>query len=146
MLAGPGSGKTRTLVHRVARLLRDGVPADRVLLVTFTNKAAQEMMARCEALCGSAAWSLMGGTFHGLATKLLRQYGAALGLDPEFRILDRADTEEQLRAAVSDLQLDARRDGLPVSGRSAGLLCGCSEVSLADVLTLGGRISTQPAT
>ena len=138
VLAGPGSGKTRTLVHRVARLLRDGVPADRVLLVTFTNKAAHEMMARCEALCGSAAWSLMGGTFHGLATKLLRQYGGALGLDPEFRILDRADTEEQLRAAVWDLQLDARRDGLP-RVRTLGRIYSAAvqrELSLADVLTL----------
>ena len=113
VLAGPGSGKTRTLVHRVAHLMHIGVPAERILLVTFTNKAAREMMARCEQLCGSAAWSLMGGTFHGLAAKLLRQYGSVLGLDPEFRILDRADTEDQLRAAVADLGLDLRKDGLP---------------------------------
>ena len=84
VLAGPGSGKTRTLVHRVAQLMRSGVPAERILLVTFTNKAAREMMARCEQLCGSSAWSLMGGTFHGLAAKILRQYGSVLGLDPEF--------------------------------------------------------------
>lgn len=113
VLAGPGSGKTRTLVHRVARLMRDGVPPERILLVTFTNKAAREMMQRCEQLCGSMGWRVQGGTFHGLGAKILRKFGSALGLDPEFRILDSGDTEEHLRAAVTDLGLDIRRDSLP---------------------------------
>jgi len=139
VLAGPGSGKTRTLVHRVARLMRDGVPPERILLVTFTNKAAREMMARCEALCGPSAWKIMGGTFHGLAAKILREYGHALGLDPEFRILDRADTEDQLRAAVSDLGLDVRRDRLP----RVRTLCRMFSASVQRELDLGSVLATR---
>ena len=79
VLAGAGSGKTRTLVYRVARLIEDGVPAPRVLLLTFTNRAAREMLSRVELLLESAAGRVMGGTFHSVGNRLLRRYARPLG-------------------------------------------------------------------
>src|SRR5712675_1937540 len=74
VIAGAGSGKTRTLVYRVAFLLEQGIPADRILLLTFTNKAAREMMRRVADLLGQELASLWGGTFHSIGNRLLRRH------------------------------------------------------------------------
>src|SRR5689334_5808443 len=78
VIAGAGSGKTRTLTYRVAYLLEQGIPPDRILLLTFTNKAAKEMMLRVKDLLGQELLSLWGGTFHSIGNRILRQHAPLL--------------------------------------------------------------------
>jgi DNA helicase-2/ATP-dependent DNA helicase PcrA len=94
VIAGAGSGKTRTLTHRVARLVADGVSPAAILLLTFTRKASQEMLQRASRLLDSRCERVSGGTFHSFASLKLRQYGSHLGLSPDFAIIDRADAED----------------------------------------------------
>ena len=94
VIAGAGSGKTRTLVYRVARLIESGIPPEAILLLTFTRRAAAEMLQRVGALIGFRSDKVTGGTFHSVANLLLRRYGKAIGLEPGFTILDRGDTED----------------------------------------------------
>src|SRR5215510_6465147 len=94
VVAGAGSGKTRTLVFRVARLIESGVPAERILLLTFTRKAAEEMLRRAAALVGTSCDRIAGGTFHAFANTVLRRAGRQVGVGPGFTILDRADAED----------------------------------------------------
>jgi len=102
VIAGAGSGKTRTLVYRVARLIESGTDPSRIMLLTFTNKASREMLRRVEALLSVDTRRLMGGTFHSVGNRLLRRFGARLGLAPNFSILDEEDAREMLEAATSD--------------------------------------------
>src|SRR5215831_4299698 len=96
IVAGAGTGKTTTLAHRVARLIARGVPAERILLLTFARRAAAELLRRVDGLLGRAAADrpassrVWGGTFHSVATRLLRQHGERIGLHPGFTIHDRA--------------------------------------------------------
>src|SRR6478735_11486317 len=91
VIAGAGSGKTRTLIYRVAYLIDKGVDPGSILLVTFTRKSAQEMLHRAGLLIGSRSERVFGGTFHSVANALLRQHGRAIGIEPSFTILDRGD-------------------------------------------------------
>ena len=100
VIAGAGSGKTRTLTYRVAWLLEQGVPPWRILLLTFTNKAAREMLERVEQLTGTGAGMLWGGTFHSIANRLLRRHAERLGYRPGFSILDSDDQRALMRALV----------------------------------------------
>ena len=93
VIAGAGSGKTRTLTHRVARLIECGVPAGTILLLTFTRKAAQEMLRRAALLLDERCAAVAGGTFHGFAHGVLRRHTARLGFDRPFTIIDRPDAE-----------------------------------------------------
>ncbi|MDH5235419.1 MAG: ATP-dependent helicase [Gemmatimonadota bacterium] len=97
IVAGAGTGKTRTLVYRVAHLIEQGVPAARILLLTFTRRAAQEMLARAERLVGSHSRGVHGGTFHGTAHRLLRRFGPEAGLPGDFTILDQGDAEDLMQ-------------------------------------------------
>src|ERR1041384_3874790 len=94
VLAGAGAGKTRTLIYRVAYLLEQGIPADRILLLTFTNKAAREMMRRVADLLGSDLSELWGGTFHSIGARILRRHADVLGYRNDFTILDREDATD----------------------------------------------------
>ena len=105
VIAGAGSGKTRTLVYRVARLIESGTDASRILLLTFTNKAAREMLRRVEALLAVDTRRLMGGTFHSVGNRLLRRFGTRVGLGANFTILDEEDAREMLEAATSDQKI-----------------------------------------
>jgi len=96
VLAGAGSGKTRTLTYRVAYLLEKGVHPSSILLLTFTNKAAKEMLARVEDLTGVSSRLFWGGTFHHIGQRLLRRHGAPVGITPGFNILDQSDSESLL--------------------------------------------------
>ena len=92
IVAGAGTGKTRTLVYRVARLVERGIAPERILLLTFTRRAAREMLHRAETLTGDRGLGkVWGGTFHAIANRLLRLYGRPLGLSPDFTVLDQAD-------------------------------------------------------
>lgn len=107
VLAGAGSGKTRTLTYRVAYLLDKGVNPGRILLVTFTNKAAREMMSRIETICKSKITGLWGGTFHGVANRLLRMYGKHIGIAPNFKILDEEDAKDLVKSAYQQVGIPA---------------------------------------
>lgn len=100
VIAGAGSGKTRTLTYRVAWLLEQGVAPWRILLLTFTNKAAREMLQRVEQLTGRASTELWGGTFHSVANRLLRRHATRLGYEPGFTIMDSDDQKALMRALV----------------------------------------------
>lgn len=106
VLAAAGTGKTTTLVHRVAYLVEQGVPADRILLLTFTNRAAREMQERARRLSGDAVASIWSGTFHSVCARILRRYGSSLGYTPSFTILDEDDQKkilgELIKASVPD--------------------------------------------
>jgi len=105
VLAGAGSGKTRTLTARVARLLADGVAPERILLLTFTRRAAAEMLRRVAAAAGPTAGAsrVWGGTFHAVGNRLLRLHGQAIGLRPDFSVVDAGDAADLLDLVRSDL-------------------------------------------
>ncbi|MBQ6137072.1 MAG: ATP-dependent helicase [Kiritimatiellae bacterium] len=94
VLAAAGTGKTRTLVHRVAYLIEQGIPPGRIHLLTFTHRAAKEMLERAEKVVGDAASEIWSGTFHSVCARLLRRYGAFLGYGPGFQILDEDDQKK----------------------------------------------------
>ncbi len=99
IIAGAGTGKTRTLVHRVAHLLEGGRRPERVLLLTFTRRAAQEMLGRVQRLVGASAGQVQGGTFHGTAHRLLRKFGSVAGLPSDFTIMDQEDSQDLMHMA-----------------------------------------------
>ncbi|HCF61206.1 MAG TPA: ATP-dependent DNA helicase, partial [Myxococcales bacterium] len=109
VIAGAGSGKTRTLTYRVARLLETGTPPEAILLLTFTNKAAREMLKRVAELCGTLAdvRRIAGGTFHHVAFAILREHASALGYGESFTLIDREDARDLMSACVADLGLSA---------------------------------------
>ena len=100
VLAGAGSGKTRTLTYRVAYLLHQGVQAYEILLVTFTNKASREMLERVEDLTGVPRRALWGGTFHSIAQRILRVHGDLVGLKRNYTILDQGEAESILKNVI----------------------------------------------
>ncbi|HEX9844321.1 MAG TPA: ATP-dependent helicase [bacterium] len=104
VIAGAGSGKTRVITHRVARLIEVGVPPGAILMMTFTNKAAEEMRLRVDALLGGAQGSkgLIAGTFHSVANRFLRRYGNLIGYERNYSILDETDARELIKAASSE--------------------------------------------
>src|SRR5690242_9445852 len=116
VIAGAGSGKTRTLVYRVARLVESGVNPAQILLLTFARKAAEEMLRRAAALVGSACEHVAGGTFHSFANTVLRRMGRAVGLAPGFTILDRADAEDVVNLLRSRAGLDKKDRRFPRKG------------------------------
>src|SRR5262249_47369788 len=113
VIAGAGAGKTRTLIYRVAFLLEQGIPADRILLLTFTNKAAREMMRRVADLLGSDLTELWGGTFHAIAHRFLRRHAELLGYRRDFTILDRDDAKELVKACLGEAEIDLKDTRFP---------------------------------
>jgi DNA helicase-2/ATP-dependent DNA helicase PcrA len=106
VLAGAGTGKTRVITHRMAELIQNGAPPERILSVTFTNKAAREMQQRTAALLGRRGpHKPLVSTFHSLCVRILRQDAAALGYPPNFTIYDRSDQESAARAALRDIRV-----------------------------------------
>ncbi|HEX6949694.1 MAG TPA: ATP-dependent helicase [Nitrospira sp.] len=119
VIAGAGSGKTRTLVYRVAYLIDSGVDPSNILLLTFTRKSAQEMLQRAGELIGVRSERVCGGTFHSVANMLLRRYGRAIGLEPGFTILDRSDAEDLIALVRSQLGLNEKDKRFPRKGTIA---------------------------
>ena len=103
IVAGAGTGKTRTLVYRVAHLLATGTAPERILLLTFTRRAAHEMISRAERLVGAASGRVHGGTFHGTGNRLLRMFGQSAGLPRDFSIMDQADAVDRMGIARANL-------------------------------------------
>src|SRR6267143_1139895 len=113
VIAGAGSGKTRTLTYRVAFLLEQGVPADRSLLLTFTNKAAREMMRRVAELLGGDLSDLWGGTIHSVGNRILRRHADLLGYPRNFTILDREDANDLIAACIDSSEIDVTATRFP---------------------------------
>ena len=114
VIAGAGSGKTRTLTYRVAYLLEQGIPADRILLLTFTNKAAKEMMRRVGDLLGGQEMnSLWGGTFHSIGNRILRQHAPLLGYQRDFTIMDREDAKHLITTCLAESEIDVKKTRFP---------------------------------
>lgn len=103
VLAGAGSGKTRTLTYRVAYLLHQGVQPGEILLLTFTNKAASEMLERVEDLTGISRRQLWGGTFHSIAQRILRVHGEKIGIKRHYTIIDESEAETLLKNAIQKI-------------------------------------------
>jgi DNA helicase-2/ATP-dependent DNA helicase PcrA len=138
VLAGAGSGKTRTVVYRVARLIEDGIEPSAIMLLTFTNRAAREMLERVGQLLGQDAVRVMGGTFHSVGNRLLRRFADRLGYPSSYGILDREDSQDLMGTALTDVVPEVPGRRLP---GAAVLLDAYSFVintgrSLADVLGL----------
>src|SRR5215468_4727660 len=125
VIAGAGTGKTTTLAHRVAHLIVTGTPPERILLLTFTRRAAAEMTKRAQRILATTwgttkprrfrpaseiSWS---GTFHAIGNRLLRQYADSVGLDPSFTVLDRADSADCLNLVRNDLGLAKKEARFP---------------------------------
>jgi len=125
IIAGAGTGKTDTLAHRVAHLIATGTPPGRIMLLTFSRRAAAEMTRRAERIlasvrtssslralgpAGQISWS---GTFHAIATRLLREHGDSIGLDPSFTVLDRSDSEDRLDLVRNDIGLATKKSRFP---------------------------------
>ena len=108
VIAGAGSGKTRTLTYRVAYLVENGVPPSNILLLTFTNKAAREMLDRVANLLPNDISGLWGGTFHSVGNRLLRRNPEAAGFAPGFSIMDREDQQDLLDAVIAKLGHDPK--------------------------------------
>ena len=113
VIAGAGSGKTRTLTYRVAYLLEQGIPPDRILLLTFTNKAAGEMMRRVADLLGQEMAALWGGTFHSIGNRVLRQHAKLLGFERDFTIMDREDAKHLISTCVGESDIDVKATRFP---------------------------------
>src|SRR6266571_7810020 len=113
VIAGAGSGKTRTLTYRVAYLLENGIDPRNILLLTFTNKAAREMLGRVANLLTVDASGLWGGTFHSVGNRILRRHGSALGYSSGFTIMDREDQKDLINTVVAGARIDPKEIRFP---------------------------------
>jgi DNA helicase-2/ATP-dependent DNA helicase PcrA len=113
IIAGAGTGKTRTIVYRVAYLVELGVKPDSVLLLTFTRKAAQEMLRKASILLDSRCDQVSGGTFHSFANNILRKYAVQIGYENNFTILDQTDAEDVISLIRTRMKLDTREKRFP---------------------------------
>lgn len=135
VVAGAGTGKTTTLAHRVASLMATGTPPERILLLTFTRRAAAEMLRRVDAifrnLSGTthtakfASRKVWGGTFHAVASRLLRQHGKLIGLDQDFTILDRGDAEDLMHLVRDELGFSNAESRFPLKGTCLDIYSRC---------------------
>ena len=113
VIAGAGSGKTRTLTYRVAYLLENGIDPRNILLLTFTNKAARQMLDRVANLLPVDASGLWGGTFHSVGNRMLRRHGSALGYSSGFTIMDREDQKDLINTVVASAGIDPKEIRFP---------------------------------
>ncbi len=130
VIAGAGSGKTRTLVYRVAYLVEREIAPENILLLTFTRKASQEMLWRAGRLLGSDCNRVTGGTFHSVANMLLRRFGGFLGFASSFSIIDRADAEGIVHLLKSSLGLGKKEKRFPKKKAILNILSGSVNTSL----------------
>ncbi|MGB2929219.1 MAG: UvrD-helicase domain-containing protein, partial [Desulfobacterales bacterium] len=113
VIAGAGSGKTRTLTYRVARLVEEGISPGSILLLTFTRKASQEMLKRAAALLDNRCERVSGGTFHSFSHAVLRRYASKIGFDRDFSIIDRTDAEQLISMLRKEMGAFSRDRSFP---------------------------------
>ncbi len=138
VLAGAGSGKTRTITYRVAYLLGQGVDPKNILLVTFTNKAAREMMERVQVLTGGETRLPWSGTFHHIAYRILHQYAAVLGYENNFSILDSEDSRDMIKLCIAEEGIDRKQRRFPSAKVIQSIISYArnAQTTVADVLEL----------
>src|SRR5277367_61636 len=129
ILAGAGTGKTGTLVARAAWLRGQGVPASRILLLTFTRRAADDMMARALPPDAPAADRITGGTFHAIAHRIIRAHAESFALPPEFSVIDPADVADVLDTLRPEHDLVGTRRRTPRAGTCADIYTRCVNTS-----------------
>ena len=136
ILAGPGSGKTRVITYRVAYLIASGALADSIMLVTFTRRAAREMVRRLQPLVGERATRVWAGTFHHIGNRLLRRAATLLGYQPNFTILDSEDQLDLIRLAMDDAKLTGTEKLAPKPATVLHLISFSANISrpLAEVI------------
>lgn len=151
IVAGAGTGKTTTLTHRVAWLIHNGTDPRRILLLTFTRRSATEMLSRVSSCLqrmqrqanesgshggGSLSNAIWGGTFHAMASRLLRQHGKLIGLEQDFTVLDRSDSEDLLDVVRTELKLSTERRRFPLKQTCLSIYSRCinSRAKLQTVL------------
>ncbi len=137
VVAGAGSGKTRAITYRVAYLIEHGVSPQRILLATFTNRAAREMLRRVEALTGSQnVHRVWGGTFHRIANLILRRHAASIGFESNYSILDSEDARGLIELCVDQASIDTRKKRFPKADVVQGIMSYASntDASIADVI------------
>lgn len=128
VVAGAGSGKTRTLAYRVAYLIANGANPERILLLTFTRRAAEEMIRRAGSIAArgaAATGKVWGGTFHAIANRLLRIYAAAAGLDPDFTVMDESDAQDLMSVLRHELGLSSRERRFPRKSTCLAIYSRC---------------------
>jgi len=114
VIAGAGTGKTRTITYRVAYLIEQGVSPQRILLATFTNRAAREMLKRVEMLTGSQnVHKIWGGTFHRIANLILRRHAVSIGFDSNYSILDAEDARDFINVCIEEAAIDTKAKRFP---------------------------------
>ena len=158
VIAGAGSGKTNTLAHRVAHLIVNGADPRRILLMTFSRRAATEMTRRVERIARQVMGDRAGvmtdaltwaGTFHGIGARLLRDYAGQIGLEPSFTIHDREDSADLMNLVRHELGLSKTKSRFPMKGTCLAIYSRCvnAELAIEEVLEhffpmvrrLGGR-------
>lgn len=128
VVAGAGTGKTKTLAYRVAYLIAEGVDPERILLLTFTRRAAQEMLRRASGIVArgtSITGRVWGGTFHSMAHRLLRMYASGIGLHKDFTVLDRGDAEDLMNLVRHELGLHRKEKRFPRKGTCLSIYSRC---------------------
>ena len=113
VIAGAGTGKTRTLIYRLARLVEDGVAPESILLLTFTRKSAGEMLRRASTLLDGRCEKVSGGTFHSFALQIMRRYANLIGYDISFNVLDQTDSEDTINLLRSQMKFDKTKKRFP---------------------------------
>ncbi|MFH1826486.1 MAG: ATP-dependent helicase [bacterium] len=136
VIAGAGSGKTRTITYRVAYLVESGVPLDRILLLTFTNKAAKEMLSRVELLLKRDVKGIWGGTFHSVGNRMLRQHAKLIGFESNYTILDRADSKELVDSCIAEANIDVKARRFPKGDNLLSIfgLAANKQKSIVDII------------
>lgn len=144
VLAAAGTGKTRTLVYRVAYLVEQGLPPESLLLLTFTNRAAREMLERAKEAAGPSVGNLWSGTFHHICNRFLRRYAHKLGYGGDFSILDRDDSRSVLSACMKEVVKDAKE--FPKKDVIGALISEAAnrDLGVGDVLDLNKEIDADP--
>jgi DNA helicase II / ATP-dependent DNA helicase PcrA len=139
ILAGAGTGKTRTLVARAAWLCEQGVPPSRILLLTFTRRAADDMLSRAAPRARPASGRITGGTFHAIAHRIIREHAEAFSLPPEFTVIDPADTADLLDARREEHGLVSTQRRAPRAAVCADIYTRCvnTQLTVADVVRRG---------
>ncbi len=136
VIAGAGSGKTRTITYSVAKLLLSGVRPNQIMLVTFTNKAANEMVKRVETLLGKRPKGIWGGTFHSIANRFIRRYAKILGLKANYVIMDETDSRALMKLSIEKANVQEIEERFPTSRITKDILSfsiNCNK-SIRDVI------------
>lgn len=131
VVAGAGTGKTRAITYRVAYLIEHGVSPQRILLATFTNRAAKEMLRRVESLTGSQnVHRVWGGTFHRISNQMLRRHAVSIGFDPNYSILDSEDACDLINACIDEAAIDTKAKRFPKADVIQGIISYASNTDL----------------